>query len=347
MNEPWHARADSDATESDAGVAVPAHPAPPRDTGAAVETAVAETGEPSASGTASGTAEAKAAVDLDGQDVDHADRDGQVPAGVPRADDDELAVQRWRERSRRRRKPPKKRPWWIELPMLLVTAFVLTFLIQTFLFKVYYVPSGSMEQTLHGVESGGDRILVNKVIYDFNDPEPGDVVVFKGPPSWAPEANIPGPSSWLGKFGQAVGSVVGIAPPNEKDYVKRVVAVGGQTVKCCDAAGNVMVDGVSLDEPYVYEPILFIKGELDCGSSMKSQRCFGPVAVPQGQVWVMGDHRSRSADSSYQCQGGGDPNSCQGPVPVSDVIGKAIFVIMPISRWDTIGDPKIDHRNGG
>jgi signal peptidase I len=357
MNEPSHARADSDATESDAGVAVPADPASPRDTGATAEQAHAHRiGGPGASGTASVRAGTRAGVDVD-EGVDHADGDDRLSGTAPRDDNDEhtAAVQRWREKSRRRRKPAKKRPWWIEVPILLVTAFVLTFLIQTFLFKVYYVPSGSMEQTLHGVESGGDRILVNKVINDFSDPEPGDVVVFKGPPTWAAEANIPGPSSWLGKLGQAVGSVVGIAPPNEKDYVKRVIAVGGQTVRCCDATGNVLVDGVALNEPYIYEPLQFIPGVRDCSQAHLaqaarinvSQRCFGPVTVPVGQLWVMGDHRSRSADSSYQCQGGGDPGSCQGPVPVADVIGKAIFIIMPISRWDTIGDPKIDHRNGG
>jgi len=370
MNEPWHARADSDATESDAGVAVPADPTSPSDGDAAQQAPAHRIGGPGVSGTASVPAGTRAGIDVD-EGVEPADGSGRLADGSGRSADGSgrsadgahrednaehtAAVQRWREKSRRRRKPPTKRPWWIEVPLLLVTAFVLTFLIQTFLFKVYYVPSGSMEQTLHGVESGGDRILVNKVIHDFSDPNPGDVVVFKGPPSWAPEANIPGPSSWLGKLGQAVGSVVGIAPPNEKDYVKRVIAVGGQTVKCCDATGNVMVDGVALNEPYIYEPLQFIPGVRDCSQAHLaeaarinvSQRCFGPVTVPVGQLWVMGDHRSRSADSSYQCQGGGDPGSCQGPVPVADVIGKAIFIIMPVSRWDTIGDPKIDHRTGG
>ena len=97
--------------------------------------------------------------------------------------------------------------------------------------------------------------------------------------------------------------MVGIAPPNEKDYVKRVIAVGGQTVMCCDAEGNVTVDGRSLDEPYIYEPIEFIPGELDCTTTQMSRRCFGPVTIPEGELWVMGDHRSDSADSSYQCQG--------------------------------------------
>ena len=186
--------------------------------------------------------------------------------------------------------PAKKRPFWIELPILIVIAFGLTFLIQTFIAKVYYVPSGSMEQTLHGSTSGGDRILANKIVYDFRDPEQGDVVVFAGPATWAPEARIAGPTTWFGRPMQAVGSVVGIAPPNEKDYVKRVIAVGGQTVMCCDAEGAVTVDGRSLVEPYIYEPIEFIPGELDCSTTQMSRRCFGPVTDPGGRA--VGDGRS-------------------------------------------------------
>ena len=187
------------------------------------------------------------------------------------------------------RRTAKKRPFWIELPILIVIAFGLTFLIQTFVAKVYYVPSGSMEQTLHGVANGGDRILANKIVYDFRDPKQGDVVVFAGPPTWAPEARIAGPSSWFGQAMQALGSVVGIAPPNEKDYVKRVIAVGGQTVMCCDAAGAVTVDGRSLVEPYIYEPIEFIPGELDCTTTQMSRRCFAPADHPGGRA--VGDGR--------------------------------------------------------
>src|ERR1700712_2487686 len=163
-----------------------------------------------------------------------------------------------------RRNPVKNRPFWVELPILIVVAFALTFLIQTFIAKVYYVPSGSMEQTLHGVPSGGDRILASKIVYDFRDPRQGDIVVFKGPDTWASEADIPGPTSWFGKAMASIGSVVGIAPPNEKDFVKRVIAVGGQTVACCDAKGNLTVDGRSLNEPYIYEPWPFEPGVADC-----------------------------------------------------------------------------------
>jgi signal peptidase I len=243
------------------------------------------------------------------------------------------------------RAPKGRRPWWVEIPILVVVAFLLTFLIQTFVARVYYVPSGSMERTLHGAASGGDRILANKLVYDFRDPAQGDVVVFKGPPTWVPEVAVSKPTNWFASALSSVGSVIGIAPPDEKDYVKRVIAVGGQTVQCCDAAGNVTVDGRSLDEDgYIYQPIPFEAGTFDCTTQPMSDRCFGPVTVPQDQLWVMGDHRSDSADSSYQCQGlpPGSGAQCQGPVPVDDVIGKAVFIVLPASRWGTIGDPEID-----
>ena len=293
------------------------------------------------------------------QDVDD-------PTGVGQ-DEHGAAVAKWRRRTRRRTKP--NRPFWVELPILLVIAFALTFLIQTFIAKVYYVPSGSMEQTLHGVTSGGDRILASKITYDFHDPRPGDVVVFKGPDTWAPEADIPGPSNWVGRFFQSVGSVVGIAPPNEKDFVKRTIAVGGQTVACCDKQGNVTVDGKPLSEPYIYQPIRFDANDSDYNCTVSSDglhygtvppgfgepsRCFAPFKVPDGQLWVMGDHRSDSADSSIFCRGltaegeaqyranHVDHADCNRPIPVANVIGKAVFIVMPPSRWQTIGSPSID-----
>ena len=298
---------------------------------------------------------------LDGTSTDAAQPVGaQLEPGGVRPDDagHAAAVSRWRQQSSKRNRKAK-RPFWVELPILIVVAFALTFVIQTFIAKVYYVPSGSMEQTLHGVSSGGDRILASKIVYDFRDPRQGDVVVFKGPDTWAPEADIAGPSTWVGEVGQALGSVIGIAPPNEKDFVKRVVAVGGQTVACCDKNGNVTVDGRSLNEPYIYEPLPFQPGVLDCSTKgmdadhYASQRCFAPFKVPAGQLWVMGDHRGDSADSSYNCWGlkpaqaaaylqPGGGQGCARPIPVDSVIGKAIFIVMPPSRWSTIGNPDID-----
>ncbi len=259
-------------------------------------------------------------------------------------------MSRWRQQSNRRNKRAK-RPFWVELPILVVIAFALTFLIQTFVAKVYYVPSASMEKTLHGVPSGGDRILASKIVYDFRDPRQGDVVVFKGPDTWSPEADVPGPTNAFSKAFAAVGSVIGIAPPNEKDFVKRVIAVGGQTVACCDSAGNVTVDGKSLNEPYIYQGWPFTPGSADCTTGgvdadhYGSQRCFAPFKVPAGQLWVMGDHRSDSSDSSYYCLGlkpAVAPPGCDRPIPADDVIGRAVFIVMPPSRWRIVSNPDID-----
>lgn len=281
-------------------------------------------------------------------------RDGDDPPDDPLAQQ----VRHWRRLSAERRsaadepRTSRRWPWWAEIPVLLLTAFLITFLVQTFVARVYYVPSGSMEPTLHGATSGGDRILANKVPYYFHDPEQGDVVVFRGPPSWAPEANIPGPSSVLGRIGQALGSVVGVVPPNEKDYVKRVIATGGQTVSCCDEDGRVRVDGISLDEPYLNPDIRrtdwwWVPGESRCDvdpdnpTRYEHIRCFGPYTVPPDTVWVMGDNRSDSGDSTYHCRGlvPADNVQCQGPIGIDDIIGRADVIVLPPSRWGGIASP--------
>ena len=211
-----------------------------------------------------------------------------------------------------------------ELPVLLVIAVVLALLINTFLVKAFFIPSGSMERTLHGCTGcSGDRVLVNKVVYRLHDPKPGDIVVFAGPESWAPEAAVNRPTNPLQRGLQALASTFGVATPGEKDFVKRVIAVGGQTVECCDAQGRVTVDKRPLDESYVYVS--------DPGYEPAP---FGPVRVPAGRLWLMGDHRDQSADSRSHIA---DPD--QGTIAVDDVIGKAFVIIWPVSRWDTLGTP--------
>jgi signal peptidase I len=223
------------------------------------------------------------------------------------------------------RRPPKKQPWWRELLTLLAVALVLTFLIQHFLGRVYSIPSGSMEQTLHGCPGcTGDRVLVDKLIYDFRDPSPGDVIVFQGPDSWTENDTTTQESGNSFVRGlQWLGSLVGLAPPNEWDFVKRVIAVGGQTVQCCDEKSRVLVNDKPLDEPYVY---------WQNGAPDARQR-FEPVLVPEGTVWVMGDNRSDSCDS--RCQGGG---GVRGVVPLDKVIGKVRSIVLPPSRWRGVGD---------
>ena len=225
----------------------------------------------------------------------------------------------------RLRKGERKGSFWRELPILILTALVLTFLIQTFLARVYVIPSASMEPTLHGCTGcTNDRVLVDKVTYRLSDPRPGDVVVFRGPESWGNNIEFSSPRSdnVLIRGMQQAASLIGLAPPDERDFVKRVIAFEGQTVQCCDPQNRVVVDGVALDEPY---PMF---------AGQEPQQEFGPVTVPPGGLWMMGDNRNNSADSRRHV---GDDRS--GTVPVDNVIGKARVIVLPPARWQGIQDP--------
>ncbi|MGY1642392.1 signal peptidase I [Geodermatophilus sp. SYSU D00703] len=230
-----------------------------------------------------------------------------------------------RQRRRERKEEQKKGSLLRELPVLLVVAFVLALLVKTFLVQAFFIPSGSMERTLHGCPGcTGDRVLVNKVPYWFGEPEPGDIVVFRGPDTWSPEVDVAEPSNWFTGALLWLGRAVGVAPPSEDDFVKRVIATEGQTVACCDAEGRVTVDGEPLDEPYIYE------------NTPLETRAFAPVTVPDGRLWVMGDHRSASADSRSHA---GDEYS--GTIAVDDVIGKAALIVWPLDRFDLLDSPDI------
>jgi signal peptidase I len=231
------------------------------------------------------------------------------------------------DRSRRHNghKGKKKGSLLRELPVLLVIAFVLALLVKTFLVQAFFIPSGSMERTLHGCPGcTGDRVLVNKVPYWFGQPRPGDIVVFKGPDTWAPEVTVAPPSNWFSGALLWLGRAVGVAPPSEDDFIKRVIATGGQTVQCCDAQGRVTVDGKPLDEPYIYQ------------NTPLESRSFAPVTVPQGRLWVMGDHRSDSADSRFHVS-----DRYSGTIAVSDVIGKAAVIVWPLNRFQILHAPDI------
>ena len=246
-----------------------------------------------------------------------ADEDGQDPAVESTPDS---------TAGGKSKKDKKKPPLWRELLVLGATALVLTVLIQTFLARVYVIPSQSMEETLHGCPGcNNDRVLVDKLVYDFTDIEPGEVVVFRGPETWGNNDFTSNRSDNPIVAGiQSIASLVGLAPPDERDFVKRVIAVGGQTVECCDEQHRVKVDGKPLDEPYIYwQP----------GTSPENHDPFEPVKVPEGHLWVMGDNRTNSTDSRKQGGGG-----VAGTVPEDNVIGKARVIVLPPSRWQGIGD---------
>ncbi|MEV0328281.1 signal peptidase I [Micromonospora echinospora] len=233
--------------------------------------------------------------------------------------DEDGAVDPWRRRPRR---PRRQMPLWQELPLLLVVAFCLAVLIRTFLLQAFFIPSGSMEDTL----LVGDRVLVNKVVYDVRDPARGEVVVFRGTDRWAPQVDgVPEPG-FLGKLGQTLGDLVGVSRPGEKDFIKRVIGIPGDRVACCDAQGRVTVNGVALDEPYVLRdsPLDLPPNPRECRS-----RRFDEVVVPPGQIFVLGDHRLVSQDAR-----------CQGPVPIDNVVGRAFLVVWPSSRWSSLPVPE-------
>ncbi|MFS8101063.1 signal peptidase I [Lentzea alba] len=221
-------------------------------------------------------------------------------------------------------KKKKKGNFWKELPVLILVAFGLAIGIQIFLGRVYMIPSESMESTLHGcTDCYGDRVLVDKVTYRFTEPAPGDVIVFRGPPSWQNDFITDEPGNPISQGLSWLGSLIGLPSANEEDFVKRVIAVGGQTVKCCDEQNRVTVDGKALDEPYKH---------YDEGSEAV-QESFEELKVPEGMLFVLGDNRNHSCDSRCQGQGG-----LNGLVPVDNVIGKARVIVLPPSRWGGVTD---------
>lgn len=230
-----------------------------------------------------------------------------------------------------------------EVAIIVTIVLVLMFVVSTFFFRQYVVPSESMEPTLHGCYGcANDRIVVDKMSYRFTDPAPGDVVVFKAPTSsWDGSWSSPRSSNSVVHALQDVLAVFALAPPDENNLVKRVIATGGQTVECRNDNGKgVTVDGESLDEPYI-DPDLqneaydVSEGVLGGGTCYGPD--FGPITVPDGNVWVMGDNRSNSADSREHID-----DEFQGTVPVSDIRGKVRFILYPFSRIGGVGsvDPQ-------
>jgi signal peptidase I len=237
---------------------------------------------------------------------------------------DDLAEQRRQElpstRHGAKEADAKRRvmPMWQELPLLLIVSFCVAVLVRTFLVQAFVIPSSSMETTL----LIGDRVLVNKVVYETRDPRRGEVIVFRGTDRWAPENVGPAPTGLLDRMGETFSDLVGVSPPGDKDYIKRVIGLPGDRVACCDELGRVTVNGVGLDEPYLSSnnPLDLAETPGFCGP-----RRFAEVVVPPGQLFVMGDNRGVSLDSR-----------CQGPVPVANVLGRAFFRVWPPSHWGPV-----------
>lgn len=210
----------------------------------------------------------------------------------------------------------RRRSFWRELPVLFVIALVLALVIKAFVVQAFWIPSGSMQNTLEI----NDRVLINKVVYHLRPIHRGDIVVFDGTGSWNPGTQS-GSSSIFTKALDEVEGLVGIShDPNI--YIKRVIGLPGDHVACCNAQGDVTVNGVALHESSYLYP----------GNAPSTQRF--AITVPAGRLWVMGDHRQISDDSRGHM---GDPGG--GTIPESGVLGRAFVIIWPPSRWRILNIP--------
>lgn len=213
---------------------------------------------------------------------------------------------------RLRRSGRPKLTFFQELPFLVVAALVLAIIIKAFIVQAFYIPSGSMEKTLHGSQTGGDRVMVNKLVYRFKDIRRGDIVVFEGSKIYNEPVSTDKGGNVAVRGLRKVGEWVGLAPQGT-DYIKRVIGLPGDRVTCCDAKGRLSVNGIPLDESYTFGDT----SEFD-------------VTVPPDRLWVMGDHRNESQDSRFV-----------GAIPKKNVVGRAFAIIWPPSRWRWLPTPKV------
>jgi signal peptidase I len=215
-------------------------------------------------------------------------------------------------------KPPAKKRGWKyflrDVLLIFLAALLISFLIKTFLIRSFYIPSSSMETTL----LVNDRIIVNQLEPKLMPVEHGDIVVFRDPGGWLP----PTPHVEQNPVVAVVDTVlsfIGLTAPDSNDHlIKRVIGLPGDTVVCCNDFGQLTVNGLPLDEPYINLP----------DGVTKATRDDFEVTVPANSLWVMGDNRYNSADSTAHRN---DPSG--GFVPVDNVVGRALLITWPINRW--------------
>ncbi|MDJ0349201.1 signal peptidase I [Cryobacterium sp. PH29-G1] len=224
---------------------------------------------------------------------------------------------------RTKKTPSKKRSVLLfirDLLIIFVVALLISFLIKTFLIRSFYIPSGSMENTLQI----NDRIIVNQLEPGLIPIARGDVLVFKDPGGWLlPQTDIVqnpivAGADWL-------LSVVGLSAPDSNDHlIKRAIGLPGDHVVCCNALGQMSVNDVPLDESdYVLLPT---------GETKVSKDDFD-VTIPADSLWMMGDNRYNSKDSRYN----GDTVG-KGYVPIENVVGRALVVSWPLAHWSWLDD---------
>jgi signal peptidase I len=203
-----------------------------------------------------------------------------------------------------------------ETVIIVVMAMVLSFVVKTWVAQAFFIPSGSMEQTLQV----GDRVMVSKLHKRFDGINRGDVVVFQDPGGWLTPSAPAEPGEIVGTVQRAL-TFVGLLPdPADEHLIKRVIGVGGDRVVCCDTDDRLTVNGAPIEEPYVYPG--------DAASTLRFD-----ITVPPGAVWVMGDHRSDSQDSRYHPLEG---NGSEGSVPLDLVVGRGVVTVWPLDRAGTM-----------
>ena len=225
-------------------------------------------------------------------------------------------------------KTKKHLPLWQETILLLAIAILLAVVIKAFFVQAFYIPSESMEPGL----VKNDRILVEKTSYWFGGtPQRGDVVVFKDPGGWLSEEEDAGPSNPVGKLMAKIGLY-----PSGGHLVKRVIGVAGDTIHCCDKQGRILVNGHPLDENS------YIKNTpgMQCNGPMTTTCNWTAGPVPKGTVFVMGDNRDNSDDSTRHLCQPKVPDCTPDPyVPVDDVVGKVFVLLWPHSRFHVLHRP--------